>query len=71
MSSFNELEFLFNLSRKAFHSIVNETTVTCMEARMTEDRYAYYESLGFTREQIDSDLARTEEKEVMDQNNER
>lgn len=33
---------------------------------MNEDRYRYYESLGFTREQIDSDLAETERQESMD-----
>lgn len=44
----------------------NESTVTYMTNYMDEERYRHYESLGFTREQIDSDLAKSERQEAMD-----
>ena len=60
------MRFFFNLCRKVFPSLVNESKLTHMTERMTEERYAYYASLGFSREQIDADLARSEFKEMLD-----
>ena len=40
-------------------------TILIYMERLTESQYRHYEALGFTREQIDQDLAKSEYKEMM------